>query len=164
MLQPGAGLFCNCWCRVVCLRHKFSQMVIGTDTLKILFAKREVLASVCCTFRSWNDQIVCFPLVDFKPYIFGYPLQLYEELFEKIHFKSSTIKINDSNMSSNKVFKHQTRTEFRLKMHGYSYFWYIVYPAIHLTFRCSGSFQNLMWLTLSTRIRSSLIVPKNNQK
>ncbi len=25
----------NCWCRVVCLRHKFSQMVVGTNTLEV---------------------------------------------------------------------------------------------------------------------------------
>jgi hypothetical protein len=37
----------NCWCRVVGLRHKFFQMVVGTNTLEVVIAERKVLSCEC---------------------------------------------------------------------------------------------------------------------
>jgi hypothetical protein len=53
----------NCWGCIICFRPKFSQMVVGTHTLKIKIVLVEVLVSVSCAFRSRNDQVVCLLLI-----------------------------------------------------------------------------------------------------
>ncbi len=50
-------------------------MVVGTNTLEIVIAERKVLACVCCAFRTRDDQVVGFALVNFKSYFFSRSLQ-----------------------------------------------------------------------------------------